>query len=277
MSLQFISVNTPSNIIAYIGSGNPVITSHSVFTTMVDDSDFGIKDLLIDKSSHKFDEIMAGKPYVDVYYDGTNIVGTLMNVDFNFPSVVKVSLFGGSYDCEVNGDYKFVFPVSIHPAISEKRVNVAIKAEGFPPTSIEIGGSNDGAEAITFLDEDGVYNVTPSNSGELASYWQNKLVDLQWSAVDLATITGLLAHTMFTYVLPNMEQLNLTVEEQNGLKELQTNLLPLIATNLSTVAPDENTMDIHYASYRYHLYQANEAIKKYIEDKTKISKYSPFE
>lgn len=273
MSLYFISVNTPSNVVAYIGQGMPTIANSNVFTTVVDDSDFGVKDLLLDMHSHKFNEIMTGKQYVDVYYDGTSIIGTLKNVDFNFPSKAKISLFGTDYECSINADYVFSFPVSIHPAIKEKRVNVAIKVDGFPFTSLEIGGSNENTKAITFLDENGVYNVTPSDSVTLASYWQNNLVDLSWSAVDLATVSGLLAHCVFHYILPNMSNLNLSVEEQNGLLELQNNLLPIIPTTLSTIAPSGTVADIHYASYRHHLEQANQAITKYIEDKNKISKY----
>lgn len=271
MAIQFISVNASTNDVKYIGGSMPFMIDKNVFTTMVDDSDTGIKDLLSDMSSHKFNDLMGTKPYITANYNGTQLIANIIN-NPNVSTVATVSMLGNTYACQIV-DNQIVVPISIHPCVANVRLNATINVDGIPFSTIELGGSGANVESQIYFDGNSVYNVVPAKSSDLGSYWQSNLVDLSSVNVDLATITGILAHTLFNYVLPNMTNLTLTTEEQNGLNEIKTNLLPLIPTILSNISPDGSTLDLHYASYRYHSNQAKQAIDNYMSDRNKITQY----
>lgn len=271
MSITFITANAHNNNIMYCGVSIPFFPDHNTFTTIVDDTDLGIADLINNVNSHKFDEVMIGKPYINVYYDEIQIIGTIMNTS-TMPTEVTISMLGISCKCPIiNG--QFIFPITFHPSVVDRRINVTLKIEGFPYTCLEIGGSNGNIETQIYQDSTGKYHVVPLKSTDLANYWQNKLVDPTWSQVDLATITGLVAHTLFNYVLPNL-QLNLTPEEQSGLLDIQNTILPSIASTLENIKPNDADIEIHYASYRYHMQKGKQAMDNYVVDRNEISKYT---
>lgn len=242
----------------------------NVFTTIIDDSETGVKDLLTDIGSLKFNELIGEQLYINAFYDGTKIVANLLNNPNNV-TTATISLLGNIYSVNVV-DNQINFPIVIHPSVADMRLNATVKAEGFHFSTLEIGGSSGIEECQVYFDGNGVYNVVPTKNYTLAQYHQNKEIDMSWSTVDLATIDGLLVHTLFNYVLPNIT-LTLTEEEQNGLNEIKNNLLPLIPTTLSNVATDGTKLDLHYASYRYHMQQGKTAMDKYVADMQEITKH----
>lgn len=265
MSLAFITVKND----AVIGASEyiPVIPDRNAFTVVLDDADSGVKDLLTNVNSHVFSEIMTGKPYITAVYDGVNVTGTLVN---GTATQVKISILETAYQVGIaNG--QFTFPINLHSAVVDQHLTLNIRVDGFPYTFMEIAGRNSNVETAIYQDANGVYQVVPSKSADLANYWQNNLVDMSWSNVDLATADGIAIHTLFNYVLPALN-LTLTANEQAGLTEIQNNLLPSIPTNLSNLT-DGTNFDLHYNSYKLHTQQAKTAMEKYVADRTEISKY----
>jgi hypothetical protein len=271
MALAFVTVNSTNNAVVFAGSNLPFQPNRSYFTTIADDADPYIKDLLSNVNAHTFDIVMTGKPYVVSFYDGANLHINLMNPPATVPTTASVSFLGQAFSTSIVNNAS-TFPITIHPAVSEQRVTASVKIDGFPLTSIELAGSNGNAPSQVYRDSNNVCQIVPQNNSDLANYWQNNFVDMAWSEADLATITGLLAHTLFHYVLPNMN-LTLTTAEQNGLKDVQNNILPSIASNLTNIIPDGVTDDIHYNSYKLHVQQAKQAMDKYVADRVEISKY----
>lgn len=273
MALTFITVNAhTNNVVNAVGHSVPFFPDPNLFTTFADDTDNGIKDLINNVNSHSFDSVMTGKQYINAYYDGTNVKGTLLNVPSSVPSAATISILGQSYQTQIVNN-QILFPINIHPAVAITRITVSIKVDGFPFTTLEIAGSNGNIETQIYQDSNEIYHIVPLKSSELANYWQNNFVDMTWSQADFATIDGLLVHTLFHYVLPNMN-LNLTVAEQNGLTDIQNTVLPVIPSTLANIIPDGVNADIHYNSYRYHMQQAKQAMDKYVEDRIEISKYT---
>jgi hypothetical protein len=272
MSLTFITVNAKTNQVVFAGGYSvPFFPNPDLFTTFADDTDSGIKDLINNVNSHTFDQIMTGKPYISVYYDGTNVIGTLVNPPSTVSTQATVSVLGQTCQVDIVNN-QFTFPVTLHLAVAIVRVTLSVKVEGFPFTTIEIGGSNGNIEATIYQDSSGVYKIVPAKASDLAAYWQNSMVDMSYSNVDLATADGIAIHTLFHYVLPALN-LTLTASEQAGLTEIQNNLLPSLATNLSNIT-DGTNFDIHYNSYKLHTQQAKSAMDKYVADRIEISKYT---
>ena len=265
MSLAFITVKND----AVIGANQyiPVTPDRNAFTVVLDDTDNGVKDLLANVNSHQFSEIMTGKPYITAIYDGTNVTGTLVN---GTATQATISILEQAYQVAVTNG-QFTFPITLHPAVTDQHLTLNIRVDGFPYTFMEIGGRNSNVETAIYQDASGVYQVVPSKSADLANYWQNNLVDMSWSNVDLATADGIAIHTLFNYVLPSLN-LTLTPQEEQAITEIQNNLLPYIATNLGNISDGTNT-DIHYASYKMHTQQAKTAMEKYVADRIEISKY----
>jgi hypothetical protein len=258
MALSFITVKndtiTEKNM--YI----PVIIDRNAFTAVLDDTDLSV-------SSASFSGVMGTKPYVTVSYDGTNVNGIVVN---STATQAELSINGQSYQVPITNNV-FIFPFNIHAALADIRLTLNIRVDGCPYTFIELSGRNSNIETALYKDANGVYQAVPSKSADLASYWQNNLVDMSFSNVDLATADGIAIHTLFNYVLPALN-LTLTTAEQAGLDEVKNNLLPSLSTNLSNISDSTNT-DIHYASYKLHIQQAKIAMDKYVADRVEISKY----
>lgn len=268
MALTFITVKQDVVIGANIYI--PVIPDRQAFTSVLDDTDNGVKDLLSNVNSHTYSEIMTGKPYLTVTYDGTNVTGVLNNAPSSVPIQATISILGKSYQVSITNN-QFTFPINLHPATNDQHLTLNIRVDGFPYTFIEISGRNNNVDCVIYQDSNGVYQIVPAKASDLAAYWQNSLVDMSYSNVDLATADGIALHTLFKYVLPALN-LTLTAQEQTGLAEIQNNLLPSLATNLSNIS-DGTNLDIHYNSYKSHTQQAKQAMDKYVADRVEISKY----
>lgn len=272
MAIVFISANAQNNNVVGVNQFIPCYPDHNVFTTFADNSDVLVKDLMSNIYAHSFSEVKAGKPFINMFYDGTNVIGTLVN---GVATEATLSVMGKAIQVPiVNG--QFTSPITVHEAVKNQRISVSVIADGFPHTTIEVGGANTDIPVQIYQNTSGVYNVVPLKNIDLANYWQNSLVDMQWGQADLATITGLLAHTLFHYVLPSMN-LTLTAEEQNGLNDIQTNVLPVLPSTLANVNPDNVNVDIHYNSYKYHIAQAKQAMDRYVADRVEIEKYTTFQ
>jgi hypothetical protein len=261
MALAFITVKNDSVIGAnqYI----PVIPDRESYTAVLDDTDNGVKDLLVNVNSHVFSEIMGVKLYISATYDGSNVKGTLVN---GSATQATVSILGQSYQVSIV-DGQFTFPVRLHPAVLDQHLTLNIRVDGFPYTFMEIAGRNSNVEITLYQDVNGVYNVIPAKSADLANYWQNSLVDMSYSYVDLATADELALHTLFNKVLPVLN-LTLTPEEEAAIVEIQNNLLPLFSTTLANL-----NGNLHYGSYKLHTQQGQQAMEKYVADRIEISKY----
>jgi hypothetical protein len=228
-----------------------------------------IKDLIFNINSHSFDEVMVNKPYINVSYDGTNLIGNLMNASSN-PTQATISILDKTYQVAIVNN-SFTLPVKFHPSIAQVKVSLSIRIDGFPLTMIEIGGNNGSISVAIYQDSNGIYQIAPTKSIDLANYYQNSLVDMSFANVDLATADGIVMHTLFHYVIPALN-LTLTQQEQDAITEIQNNLLPSIPTNLGNLINGAN-LDLHYLSYKTHIQQAKEAMDKYIADRIEISKY----
>lgn len=270
MALAFITVNAQTNTVVGANIYIPVIPDKNCFTSVLDDTDTGVKDLLVNVNSHLFSDIMTAKPYISSTYDGTTVIGVLINAPSPLPTQATISLLGNSYQVIITNN-QFTFPITIHPAVADTRLTLNIRVDGFPYTFMEIGGRNSNVESQIYQDSNGVYQVIPAKNADLANYWQNSLVDMSWSNVDLATADGIAIHTLFNYVLPSLN-LTLTPQEESAIVEIQNNLLPSIATNLSNIS-DGTNVDLHYNSYKLHTQQAKTAMGKYVADRVEISKY----
>lgn len=265
MALTFITVNAKTSAVIFAGGYSvPFYPNRDLFTTFADDTDSGIKDLIANVNSHTFDVVMAGKPYISVFYDGTNINGALVNGSGNQASV---SLLGQAYQVDITNN-QFAFPVSVHPAVGHQRITASVRVDGFPFTTLEIAGSNGNVESQIYKDINNVYQIVPLNSADLANYWQNSLVDMSWSNVDLATADEIAIHTLFQHVLPALN-LTLSPQEEAAIVEIQNNLLPSYSTTLANLADN-----LHYNSYKFHTQQGKQAMDKYVTDRTEISKYT---
>jgi hypothetical protein len=268
MSLAFITVKNNAVIGANIYI--PVIPDRNAFTVVLDDTDNGVKDLLSDVNSHLFSDVMGSKPYLTATYDGINVTGALVNAPSSVPSQVAISLIGQIHQVPITNG-QFTFPINLHPAVTDQHLTLNIRVDGFPYTFMEIAGRNSNVENTIYQDTNGVNQVVPVKNADLANYWQNNLVDMSWSSVDLATADGIAIHTLFHYVLPALN-LTLTASEQAGLIEIQNNLLPSLSTTLANVS-DGTNLDIHYNSYKLHTQQAKIAMDRYVADRMEISKY----
>jgi hypothetical protein len=267
--LVFLNVDYASNSVIYAGYSPPWQDNHNAYTTILDDTHAGVKDLISNVSSHTFDSIIGTTPYIKANYDGANINVNVIN---GTASTVTLSILGNTYTATViNGTV--AFPIAVHPSVSSARIPVSILVDGFPHTSIEIGGSNGNTSVQMYQDVNGIYNVVPANSTDLANYHTAKSMDTNWMIPDLGTITGLNAHVLFHYVLPALN-LQLTADEQNGLSDIKTNILPSIVSTLANIAPVGHENDIHYASYKYHIAQAKTAMDSYTNDRNEIMKYT---
>lgn len=262
MSLAFITVKNDAVIGANIYI--PVIPDKNAFTAVLDDTDAGVKDLLVDINSHKYSEIMSAKPYITAVYDGTNVTGTLVN---GTASQATISILEQSYQVSITNG-QFTFPITLHPALSDTHLTLSIRVDGCPYVLMEIAGRNSNVECAIYQDTNGVYQVVPAKASDLAFYWQNSLVDMSYSAVDLATADEIAIGVLFDKVLPALN-LTLTAEEESAIVEIQNNLLPSYSTRLSNLS-DGN---IHYESYKLHTQQGKQAMDKYVTDRMEISKY----
>jgi hypothetical protein len=268
LAITFITVNAKTNSVVFAGGYSiPFFPNPDLFTTFADDTDTGVKDLIANVNAHLFDSVMIGKPYINAYYDGTNIIGNLINTT-TIPAQVSVSLFGKVFQADVTGN-QFTFPITIHPAVGHQRVTVSVMADGFPFTSLEIAGSNGNVESQIYKDVNGIYQIVPEKNVDLAAYWQNTLVDMSYSAVDLATADEIAIYTLFKHVLPALN-LMLSPQEEAAIAEIQNNLLPSYTTTLSNLV-DGN---LHYESYKLHTGQGKQAMEKYVADRIEISKYT---
>lgn len=273
MALTFITANAQTSAVLYCGSHPFFPPDHNSFTTILDDADTGVKDLLANINSHTFDNVMTDKPYIKAFYDGSYITVTLVNPPATVPEAATLSILGTAYILTIDTDYTVKLPIIVHPSVAQSRINVSIKVEGFPITYLEIGGNSGSAETQMYQDNNANLHVVPLNNIDLANYWTNTIVDTKWNTADVATITGLLAHTLFHYVIPALN-LTLTEDEQNALSDIQTNIIPSIVSTLGTVKPVIGTEDLHYMSYKGHLAQAKVALNNYINDKDEILKYT---
>lgn len=265
MSLVFINANGHTNNVNYAGYGQPYLCDHNAFTVIADDTDTGIKDLMADVNSHTFDSVMGVNPYLRAHYDESNIFVSLVN---GTGTKITFSVLGVAYQADI-ADGQATFPIKVHPACSAQKLTVSIRVDGFPFTSVEIGGNGSAVEAQIYQDSTGMYNVVPVKSADLANYWTASSMDTSWMIADLATITGLNAYVLFNYVLPALN-LTLTADEQTALTDIQSNVVPNIVTTLASAGQGN---DIHYLSYKEHISQAKTAMDNYTNDRNEIMKY----
>jgi hypothetical protein len=254
MALAFITVK--NGVVIENNIYIPVIIDRNAFTVTLDDTD-------LPDNTNLFSEVMGSKPYVTATYDGSNVVGVVYNSTSN---QVSLSINGQSYQVSVINN-QFTFPFNLHSSVLDQRLTVNVIAEGCPYLFIEIGGRNNNVETTIYQDVNGVYQVVPAKSADLANYWQNSLVDMSYSYVDLATADELALHTLFNKVLPALN-LTLTPEEEAAIVEIQNNLIPLFSTTIENL-----NGNLHYGSYKLHTQQGQQAMEKYIADRIEISKY----
>lgn len=272
MSLTFVTVNALTNSVLFCGNNVHFPYDHNSFTTILDDTDNGVKDLIANVNSHKFNDIMVGKPYITATYDGSNIVANLINPPASVPTQSTISILGTSYTCSIANN-QIIFPIDFHPSVAQNRVNAVVKVDGLPYVYLEIGGNFGNTEIQVYTDSNGGHHVVPLKSSDLAAYWQNSKVDMTWSQADLATITGLLTEILIQHVIPALN-LTLTEDEKNGITDMQATILPSIVSNLATIAPLNGVKDIHYLSYKSHLIEAKTAMDSYKIDRDEIMKYT---
>lgn len=272
MALTFITVNSANNVVVNAANYMPIIQNYNYYTTILDDTDNGVKELLANVNSHLFSEIMTGKPYISLNYDGTNVKGSLVNPPTTSPTQANISLLGQVYQVPIINN-QITFPITIHAAISNQRIPLTVRVDGFPYVSMEIGGNLISTEIQIYQDSSNIYHIVPVKSTDLATYWTSQSVDTAWEMADLAMVTGLTAHLLFHYVLPSLN-LTLTSDEQNGISDFQMNILPNIVSTLANIAPIGQQNDIHYASYKAHIAQAKTAMDNYITDRNKILQYT---
>lgn len=261
MALTFITVK--NNAVTEANIYIPVIIDRNAFTSVLDDTDSGVKDLLSNVNSHLFSDVMGNKPYLTVSYDGSNVVGTVVN---STATQAILSVNGQSYQVAITNN-QFTFPISLHPAVTDMKLTLNIRVDGCPYTFIEIGGRNSNVEVAFYQDTNGAHQVVPAKASDLASYWQNNLVDMSYSAVDLATADEIAIGVLFNKVIPVLN-LTLTTDEESAIVEIQNNLLPLFSTTLANL-----NGNLHYGSYKLHTQQGQQAMEKYVADRVEISKY----
>jgi hypothetical protein len=278
MSLAYIVANAHSNVVMQASQFPPVYADKLTYCTVLDSTDNGVKDLLSNTSSHTFDSIMSNRQYVNVYYDNTNLIGTIKNPSANPPTSVNVSMLDQMINVPLANN-SFTLPITIHPSVAEQRLEISVNADGCPPCYIEIGESNGNIPVQMYQDSNGVYHLIPQNNGDLALYWQNQLVNPTWNVADIATALGILMDAVFGKLIPQMQNasyapLSLTTAEENGLNDIKTNILSNVASTLANIQPDSTTTDVHYSSYRAHIANANQAMSNYVSDRTEILKYT---
>jgi hypothetical protein len=66
----------------------------------------------------------------------------------------------------------------------------------------------------------------------------------------------------------------LTPDEQNGVTEVQNNVISNIVSTLANIAPVGQSKDIHYASYESNISKAKTAMDNYTKDRNEILKYT---
>jgi hypothetical protein len=267
LSLVFLNVNTSTNAVNYASYGNPNhLADHNAFITLVDDTDNGVKDLLLNPSSHSFLDVIGSKPYMSASYDGSNVIITLNNTNTS-PTEANISIIGVVYQFPITNN-QIAIPITVHPLLQTQRITVTSIVDGFPYTAIEVGGTGSSVETQVYKDINGLLQVVPVKSADLALYWQNSLVDMSFSNVDLATADEIAIGVLFNKVIPTLN-LTLTSEEEAAISEIQNNLLPSFSTTLANLANG----NLHYNSYKLHSQQAKTAMDKYVADKIEISKY----
>lgn len=283
MALVFLNVGGNTGTVFFAGFGQPNwLVDHGSFTVTADDSTPTVKDLMSNVNAHTYDAVMGTQPYLTATYNNADIIVTLHNAPVTPPTTATFSVLGNTYT-ETIANGQATFPITLHPAVSNQRVTVAIMVDGFTNIYVDAGGQGSNVEATSYQDASGIVHIAPSHNADLASYWQAQAMNPVWSQSDLATITGLNAYVLFHYVLPALTNgtytpITLSADEQSGLADIQTHILPNIPSVLSVLTPvppsgGTQTFDVHYSSFRAHLQSAKTAMDSYVADRLAITQH----
>lgn len=272
MAICYVTGNIPTDTVVQATEYPPIITDPNSFTVLLDDSDQMVKDVMADTTTHKFSEVMTGKPYVKLQYNGANLIITLINPPTTVPTSVTMSVLGQSVTVNLTSGQTTV-PFTIHPSVPRQRVQITVNTDGFPYSYIDIAGAYRDVTVQAYKDTNGTYNIVPVNAIDLANYYTQKDVDTKWSDADFKTVTDFLVDAVFNVILPSLN-VTLTTEQTNGLNDIKANVVPYLNSTLATINPTGTQSEMHYASYQYHNEQAKSAMDSYVSDKTEITKYT---
>ncbi|MCL6442479.1 MAG: hypothetical protein K6T83_03270 [Alicyclobacillus sp.] len=275
MAMVFLVVNGQTNAIQSASYQQPYSPpAQDYFVATVDDSVAGVKDLLMNPSTHTYDEIMGTNPYVTAYYTGSNLVVKLVNPPSPAPTTVPVSVCGQVIEAALT-DNQATIPITVQESVTYANIQAAVIAPGFTPIMVQLGGYQNPQPVNMYQDESGVYNVAPTDKAYMANYYTANAFNPAYAMVDVSTWLGILTDLVVSYLIPNMENasytpLNITGDAGNALNDIKTNLVPNILTTLATANPAGGKTDTHWNSLKTHQAASKTAATKFLSEVEKI-------
>jgi hypothetical protein len=235
----------------------------------------------------------APSPTLSVSYADTGTLTVTLNNPpaSGAPTSVNVQLLGQSIPVTLtNGTGSLA--IVVHPSLAASNLRVAISVPASQQTTPPIGtawaqlGSNNGpglpAQLVAPAVSGNPYRVLPTSKAILRAYYAgllgsqtNALMVQTAQAQDLYTIVSVLVHAMTARVLPALTAtsytpITLSANEENALKDLQTNLQPNMGQNLSTIYPSGGSRTVAYQGVIDRAPIYNDALASYETDVTTI-------
>jgi hypothetical protein len=144
-----------------------------------------------------------------------------------------------------------VLTLNLHPSIAHEMINIAVSASGCMGTQIQIGGSDQSIGLQVYVPSGGVQTIAPSGSGSqeyLETYYATQ-IPLQFNVINNGVGVSLALDMLARLVLPALIKngsISLGSDDQSGLNDLTSNLLPQLYTTLSNAHPNGGSAQPEY-------------------------------
>jgi hypothetical protein len=199
---------------------------------------------------------LAEQPYFTMVVTAAGNEYTITATLNNPPTIplanVSVVVAGSTLTVPVTDNVATV-TLAIHPSMTNELIMVAVSATGCVGATANVGtGTGQDIGQQIYTPAGGVPTVDPVGAGGipfLETYWTSQ-IPAGWSIGNLFTAMSLILDGLYNQTYGLVEALNssLSTGAQNGLTDIQTNLLPKLSPTLGTINPTGTAQDIDYAA-----------------------------
>jgi hypothetical protein len=221
----------------------------------------------------------------------TAITATLNNPPVTLPTQATFSVLGQTYtETLTNGQASL--PLTLHPSIAEQQINVEVSAIGCVSGTLNIGGSG-ASIPMKVVTTTTPNTISPVYRSDGEAYYA-RVIPAETLFADIGTANSLVTHFAFDKVPAALRLMNslinwaknptyapfalsdqdtadvatitLSVDEVNGLADIETNLMPSLYTTLANAYPQEGIKQLQYARYVADSQTSYNSFSDYVRD-----------
>jgi hypothetical protein len=262
----------------------------------IDESDVTVTDAYNNPSHYLVqNEKLVLQPYFTLASTASNgtetIIAMLNNPPATTPTQVTFTVLGQTYtEALTNG--QATLALTLHPAIVGQQINIEVSAAGCVSGTLNIGGSSSSIpmKVVTTTTPN---TISPVYRSDGESYYAG-VIPAETLFADIGTANSLVTHFSFDKVPATLRLMNslitwaknpvytpfspsaqdnadistitLTVDELNGLSDIEANLMPSLYTTLANACPSGGSKQLQYARYLADSQTSYNSFSDYVRD-----------